>query len=140
MTLTSAYDAAKTAANASTVATSFTSLQSHGDSAWATATSVTVSDKTGFKLASDGIDAVLIESSITAGANLTNDSGTQLTSINARQALSLVMSAGAAGVLAGAATTTVTTKPAGLPSGNTRITATTDADGNRSAMVLKVPT
>lgn len=33
-------------------------LQTHGDGAWATATSVTVSDKTGFKLASDGLDTI----------------------------------------------------------------------------------
>jgi hypothetical protein len=90
------------------------------------------------KLSSDGLDLVLVESSITPGAGLTNDTGTQLASINARQALSLKASANA-GVLAGAATTTVTIKPAGLPAGNTRITATVDSDGNRSALTLKVP-
>lgn len=37
-------------ADASDIAGAFTALQSHGDSAWATATSVTVSDKTGFSL------------------------------------------------------------------------------------------
>lgn len=94
----------------------------------------------GVVLSSSGLDAVLIESGISASASLTNDAGSQLTSINARQALSVVMSAAAAGVLAGAATTTITTKPAGLPAGNTRVTATVDSSGNRSAMVLKVPT
>ncbi len=33
-------------------------LRTRGDAAWTTATSVTVSDKTGFKLASDGLDSV----------------------------------------------------------------------------------
>lgn len=92
------------------------------------------------RLQSSGLDLVLIESSISASASLTDDAASQLTSINARQALSLIVSAAAAGVLAGAATTSVTIKPAGLPAGNTRITATVDADGNRSALVLKVPT
>jgi hypothetical protein len=95
--------------------------------------------KTGFKLASDGLDAVLIEVGISAGPNLTDDSGTQLTSINARQAQAAILSACAA-VLAGAATTTVTMKQAAKPAGNTRITATVDADGNRTAIALKVPT
>ena len=43
------------------------------------------------------------------------------------------------GVLAGAAGTTITIKPAAKPSGNTRITATVDSDGNRTALTLKVP-
>lgn len=90
-------------------------------------------------LTAAGLDAVLIESGIVASASLTNDAAAQLTSINARQALSLVMST-TVGILAGAATTTVTTKPAGLPSGNTRCTATVDANGNRSAETLVVPT
>jgi hypothetical protein len=100
---------------------------------------VAAGSKTGYALAATGLDSVLIESGISAGAGLTNDTGTQLTSINAKQALSLVVSAAAAGVLAGAATTTITIKPAGLSSGNTRITATVDSDGNRSALTLKVP-
>lgn len=100
---------------------------------------LTAIPKTGYKLASDGIDAILAESSISASSALTDDAGSQLTSINARQALSLGISA-LSGVLAGAASTSITIKPAGLPSGNTRITATVDADGNRSALTLKVPT
>lgn len=95
--------------------------------------------KTGYKLASDGIDAILIESGISAGSSLTDDAGSQLTAINARQAMALSISA-LSGVLAGAATTSATIKPAGLPTGNTRITATVDAGGNRSALALKVPT
>jgi len=102
-------------------------------------TVTTNNDKTGYSLAAAGLDAVLVESSITAGAGLTNDAGSQLTNINARQALSLNASA-LAGILAGAATSNVTFKPAGKPSGNTRIDATVDADGNRSSINLKVPT
>ena len=90
-------------------------------------------------LASSGLDAVLVESGITAGATLTDDAGTQLTAVNARQALALALSA-LAGVLAGGGTTAVTIKPGGNASGNTRVTATVDASGNRSALTLKVPT
>lgn len=43
---------------AAATATALADVQTHGDSTWATATSVTVSDKTGFKLASDGLDLV----------------------------------------------------------------------------------
>lgn len=105
----------------------------------ALASGVTVSDKTGFKLASDGLDSVLVESGITASADLTSDAGSQLTSINARQALCLQIAA-LAGVISGAATTTAVIKPAGKPGGNTRVSATVDADGNRSSLVLKVAT
>lgn len=45
-------------ADQSAVEAAIAVVQSHGDSTWATATSVTVSDKTGFKLASDGLDSV----------------------------------------------------------------------------------
>lgn len=89
-------------------------------------------------LASDGLDAVLVESSISAGAGLTNDTGTQLTEINGRQALALMLSA-LAGKLAGAETTNVTIKQAGKPAGTTRLDATVTADNNRTAVVLKVP-
>lgn len=37
---------------------SLEAIRDRGDSAWATATAVTVSDKTGFKLASDGLDSI----------------------------------------------------------------------------------
>lgn len=52
------------ASNAGTIADytpgtdSLESLRTRGDSSWITATSVTVSDKTGFKLASDGLDTI----------------------------------------------------------------------------------
>ena len=43
---------------AGVVATALGVLETHGDSTWATATSVAVSDKTGFSLAATGLDAV----------------------------------------------------------------------------------
>lgn len=103
----------------------------------AVGSAMTVSDKTGFKLASDGLDSVLVESGITEGAGLTNDTGTQLTSINARQAFAIIASA-ATGVLAGASGANPTFKPAGKPSGNTRVDATVASTG-RTAVNLKVP-
>lgn len=84
------------------------------------------------------LDAVPVEAGISAGASLTNDSGTQLTSINARQALA-IKAAALGGVVAGGGTTNETFKPAGKPSGNTRIDATVDASGNRTAIAIKVP-
>ena len=57
--------------------------------------------------------------------------------LNFRQAQSII-AAMAAGVLAGAATTTVTIAAAGVPATN-RITATVDVNGNRSAVVLNPP-
>jgi hypothetical protein len=75
--------------------------------------------RTGYKLASDGLDSVVVESGV-----------------NARQAIS-VIAASAAGVLSGAATTAVAVK--GANSATTRIAATVDADGNRSAVTLTLP-
>lgn len=100
---------------------------------------IAAGSKTGYSLSASGLDPVLVESSITAGAGLTDDAGTQLTSINARQALATILSASAA-ALAGAATLNVTIKQAAKPAGNTRIDATVDSSGNRSAVILKVPT
>jgi hypothetical protein len=88
-------------------------------------------------LTATGLDAILIESGIAAGAGLVNDTGTQLTSINGRQALAVIL-ASLAGVLSGAAGTNQTFKQAGKPAGNTRIDATTDV-GDRTAITLKVP-
>ncbi len=96
------------------------------------------SDTLSAVLTAAGLDLVLVESSISASSALTNDSAAQLTSINARQALAL-LAAAIDGVLAGAATTNITIKPAGKPAGNTRVDATVDAAGNRSALTLKVP-
>lgn len=86
----------------------------------------------------DAVGSYVIESSISASSGLVNDSGTQLTSITLRQALSLVLSS-LAGKLTGANTTSIAIKPAGKPTGNTRIDATVDASGNRSSLALKVP-
>ena len=94
-----------------------------------------------FELKSSITTAILdgvIESGISASSSLTNDTGTQLTSINLQQAIALIASA-VVGKLAGAATTNITTKQVGKPSGNTRIDATVDSSGNRSSLTLKVP-
>jgi hypothetical protein len=75
--------------------------------------------KAGYSLAAAGLDSIVVE-----------------TGLNARQALA-VNAAALAGVLSGAATTTVTVKGAGVAT--TRITATVDADGNRSVVTLALP-
>lgn len=71
-------------------------------------------------VASDGMDAVAVE----AGLNL-------------RQAIAIIASA-CAGVLAGAATTSITIAAAGVP-GTNRVTATCDSSGNRTAVSLSPP-
>ncbi len=82
-------------------------------------TAGTVSDKTGYSLASSGLDAVVTE-----------------TGVNARQALTLVLDA-VAGILSGAAGTSITIKD---PTGTTtRIAATVDSNGNRTAITLTPP-
>jgi hypothetical protein len=80
----------------------------------------TVSDKTGYSLAAAGLDSIVVE-----------------TGVNARQALSPILAA-AAGVLSGATTGTIVVKGGNVAT--TRITATTDANGNRSAVTLSLPT
>lgn len=77
-------------------------------------------DKTGYKLASDGLDAVTVEAGL-----------------NARQALA-VIAAESAGVLAGATGTSITFAGAGVATN--RITATVDAFGNRTAVTVSPPT
>lgn len=72
------------------------------------------------RLAADGLDPITVEAGI-----------------NARQALAGSLSA-AAGVVSGAGTGTVILRAAGAP-GTTRIQATTDANGNRSAITLSLP-
>jgi hypothetical protein len=103
------------------------------------ATPTNITAATGVVLAAAGLDAVLIESAIAASAALVNDAGTQLTAINARQALAAILSSVAA-VLSGAATTAVAVKPAGKPAAADRIDATVTADGDRTAVNLRVPT
>ena len=74
----------------------------------------------GYKLASDGLDSITVE-----------------TGVNARQALSPILAA-SAGVLSGAGTGTIVIKGGNVAT--TRITASTDADGNRTAVTLSLPT
>lgn len=74
----------------------------------------------GTVLAAAGLDLVVVEAGL-----------------NARQAMSIAVAA-AAGQLAGGGTTTVTIAAAGVPA-TTRITATVDASGNRSAVTLSPP-
>lgn len=80
---------------------------------------VATASKTGYGLAATGLDSVVIETGCTA-----------------RQALS-VIAAATAGQVSGAGTGTVTLKGAGVST--TRIVATTDTDGNRSAVTLTLP-
>lgn len=75
--------------------------------------------KTGYKLAADGVDLVAADASI-----------------NLRQAVSLILAA-LAGKISGAETATVTIK--GADNATTRILATVDANGNRTAMTLTPP-
>ena len=71
-------------------------------------------------LASGGLDNVTVESGV-----------------NARQAMAIIAAA-LAGQVSGAGGTTVTIKAADNP-GTTRISATVDANGNRSALTLTLP-
>jgi hypothetical protein len=76
-------------------------------------------DKQGYTLSSAGLDAVLVESGV-----------------NARQALSPILAA-TAGVLLGDGTGTIVIKGGNVST--TRITATTDNVGNRTAVTLSLP-
>lgn len=76
--------------------------------------------KTGYSLAAAGLDTITIE-----------------TGVNARQAISAIAAA-CVGVASGMAGTTATLKAA-ANSGTTRVTATVDSDGNRSAVTLNLP-
>ena len=76
-------------------------------------------DKSGYILASTGLDGIQIESGI-----------------NARQALSPILAA-SAGVLIGAGTGTVVIKGGNVAV--TRITASTDNAGNRTSVTLSLP-
>ena len=78
-------------------------------------------DKSGYALASSGLDAIEVENGV-----------------NARQALS-PMAALSGGVLSGASTGQIVIKALGNPT-ITRITATTDANGNRPSVILTLPT
>lgn len=80
----------------------------------------TNNDKSGYALSASGLDSVPIEAGV-----------------NARQALSPIFAA-SAGVLLGAGTGTIVIK--GGNGAVTRITASTDNAGNRTAVVLSLPT
>lgn len=103
-------------------------------------TAGTVSDKTGYSLTQSfpsNFASLSIDSSgrtVLAPAGL--DAITVETGVNARQAMSPILAA-AAGVLAGAGTGTITIKGGNVAT--TRITATTDSSGNRSAVTLTLP-
>ena len=83
-------------------------------------TALTDWGKTGFKLASDGVDAIVEE-----------------TGLNMRQAIA-VIAAACVGKLSGAATTTITIKAAHEGT-TTRIVATVDEDGDRPSVTLTLP-
>jgi hypothetical protein len=77
-------------------------------------------DKTGYVLSPAGLDMIAVE-----------------TGINARQALSPILAA-AAGTLSGAGTGTIVIKGGNVVT--TRITATSDSSGNRTSVLLALPT
>jgi hypothetical protein len=79
----------------------------------------TNSDKTGYTLASAGLDTIVVE-----------------TGVNARQALSPILAA-CAGVLAGAPAGPITIKGGNVTT--TRITADVDGSGNRTGVTLNLP-
>jgi hypothetical protein len=87
----------------------------------------------------NGIDPILVESGITPSAALVDDNGNQLSSIHARQALSLLASV-LAGVVAGGGSATLTFAPAGKPLSSPRVIAVgDDSFGDRSLAVVRVP-
>jgi hypothetical protein len=79
----------------------------------------TAGSGSGVAMTASGLDTVVIE-----------------TGINARQALSLILAA-VGGNLSGAATGVVVVKGGGVSA--TRITATTDLNGNRTSVTLSPP-
>lgn len=80
----------------------------------------TNTDKTGYALGSAGLDAINVESGI-----------------NVRQSLAPILAA-ACGVVSGSGTGSIQIK--GGNSQTTRITASTDPSGNRSSVILTLPT
>lgn len=85
----------------------------------AVGSAMTVSDKAGFRLAANGLDAIAVEAGV-----------------NARQALAPILAA-AAGAVTGAGTGTIAIR--GANSTVTRITAATDNAGNRTSVALSLP-
>ena len=78
-----------------------------------------IADKSGYKISSDGLDAVAVEAGV-----------------NARQAVSAIL-ASAVGVLSGAASNKITIQGGNVST--TRISATVDAQGNRPSITLNLP-
>jgi hypothetical protein len=81
----------------------------------------TNNDKTGYKLAADGLDSITVE-----------------TGVNARQALSPILAA-TAGVMSGATAGASTIVIKGGNVALTRINASTDEHGNRTSVTLTLP-
>jgi hypothetical protein len=106
-------------ATAAALATVDTVVDSILDDTGTAGVVVAAGSKTGYALGATGVDSVVVESGL-----------------NARQALSVVASA-VGGVLSGAGTGTEIIKGAGVAT--TRITATVDESGNRSAVTLSPP-
>jgi len=100
-----------------TFPTNFSALSITGGGAVTVGTN---NDKTSYSLSSSGVDSITVESGL-----------------NVRQALSL-MAAALSGELSGAGTTTITIKAANNNT-TTRITATVDASGDRTAITLNPP-
>jgi len=90
----------------------------------------TNNDKTGYSLASTDVTLSATERDAVATALLDLANGVE-TSFTVRQTLRLI-SASVAGILSGAATSTITIKA--LDKTTTRLTATVDASGNRSGI------
>lgn len=88
-------------------------------SAWATATSVTVSDKTGFSLSGVGVDAILDE----------NIEGT-----HSMREMFRLFAAVLIGKSSGGGTATITFRD--IDDGKNRVIATVTSDGNRTALLL----
>lgn len=106
-----------TLATASALSSVASSVSTIGTVVTSTGVVVASGSKTGYTLASTGLDAVIVETGLTA-----------------KQALQY-MSAACFGVISGAGTGTVVIK-AGANSGTTRITAATDSSGNRTSVTL----
>lgn len=147
-----------------TATDSLEAIRNRGDAAWTTATGFSTLDAAGVRaavglasadldtqlgtidgnvdavLADTGTDGVVVAAGSKAGYSLAAaglDAVTVETGLNARQALS-VIAAASAGVLSGAATTEIQISAAGVSATN-RVTATVDADGNRSSVTLSLP-
>jgi hypothetical protein len=85
----------------------------------------------------EGVDVVVIESGISASAALTNDSGTQLTTITMPQAIAALLSS-AVGQVSGVESLAPIAKQTAKPAGNTRISSAITTDG-RTITAIKVP-